>query len=121
MIILSVGAEETIRQAPLATADAGQLQQLQEAVGGYIELVPGFTSIDVNGETVACLAFCNEHGKINNLPVNYRATKLWDQALRRDSGRGLSLPAGGIADYLVGSIVIVHGEEMQLMEDEGEP
>ena len=42
------------------------LDKLQEIVGGYIELVSVNTKINL---------FCNEEGKIKNLPVNTIATK----------------------------------------------
>ena len=63
------------------------LTQLQTAVGGYIELVPHFVPE----------AYCNEEGKLHQLPVNVTATALWWEAM-------------GIAicdDFLVGSVVLV--------------
>ena len=81
------------------------LDELRAAVGGgYIEVVPFFTSIIVQGKPVHCVAFCDEDGKLKKIPVNRRATLLWDQALRRDHGRALD------DDHLVGPIIILFGD-----------
>ena len=81
------------------------LDQLQAAVGGgYAEAVPYFTSIIVRGERVRCVAFCDDDGKRKNLPVNRRATLIWDHALRRDHGRPLT------DDYLVGPVCVLYGD-----------
>lgn len=45
-----------------------QLEHLQKAVGGYIEVVPSTQ----DGYSIVC----NEEGKLNNLPINYKATML---------------------------------------------
>ncbi len=45
-----------------------QLEHLQKAVGGYIEVVPSIQE----GYSVVC----NEEGKLQNLPINYKATML---------------------------------------------
>lgn len=42
------------------------LEDLQAAVGGYIEAVSGFQ----NFEGKSAFAFCNEEGKQKNLPAN---------------------------------------------------
>ena len=81
------------------------LDELRAAVGGgYIEVVPFFTSIIVQGKPVHCVAFCDEDGKRKNLTVNRRATLIWDHALRRDHGRPLS------GDQLVGPVCILYGD-----------
>lgn len=76
------------------------LDALQKAVGGYIEIVPGITKYD--GEEA--VAFCNEEGKINRLPMNQKATRAWRDALGFEPG-----------DILVGDIAIVTGDD-ELLE-----
>lgn len=71
------------------------LDKLQKIVDGYIERVPFFNTY--GGEP--CLAFCNEYGKMQNKPMNYPATKQWEQALGRRPD----------PDFLVGNIVIIVG------------
>lgn len=75
-------------------AAAPRLEELQGGVGGDIETVPYFTRYQ--GEP--CVAFCNEAGKLDGLPVNRRATILWHGQRP-------------INDYLVGPIVIVTGDK----------
>jgi hypothetical protein len=73
------------------------LDQLKDIVGGYIERVPYFNKF----ENKPCIAFCNEMGKLQELPVNLKATNLW-----MDAYGGSVSP-----DYLVGSIAIVVGPQ----------
>lgn len=78
-------------------------EKLARIVGGYIELVPHFNTIMHRGTKRKCAAFCNEHGKLDCLPRNDVATKLWNTALERS----------GIMrnpDHLVGPVVIVIGD-----------
>jgi hypothetical protein len=56
--------------------------------------------------------FCNEHGKIEGLGVNQRATRLWGEAIAADFGHK-GTPQG---DYLVGPIAIVIGDAEFLAE-----
>jgi len=79
---------------------APTLEELQEIVGGYIELVPLFENFGDKG----CVAFCNEEGKLNGLPINRVATLAW-------------ATGGGhmVSDVLVGDVVIVQGDD-DLME-----
>jgi len=52
---------------------------------------------------VQCVAFCDEHGKLDNLPTNVRATELWKAALiRADSHR--------LDDVLCGPVAVVYGD-----------
>jgi hypothetical protein len=74
--------------------DPIKLEALQAGVGGYIEEVPGFTKF----HRKACVAFCNEEGKLKGLPVNSVATNLW----RKQTQAG---------DFLVGNVVIVQGDD----------
>ena len=91
------------------------LDKLQELVGGHIELVPYFITI---GDR-PCIAYVNEWGKIGGrwggvdfgpLPVNRRATLLWDAACRRAIGKGLQVD-GEWLDYLVGTVVVLTGDD----------
>jgi hypothetical protein len=99
-------------------------EELHEIVGGYIELVPGFdsiefTTLDRTPEVHACVAFCNEDGKRLKLPMNRMATVRWNDALVRTGNGGLMLPqsqGGGLADYLVGNVAVIWGDD-ELMAD----
>lgn len=65
--------------------------QLSKFVGGYIERVPLFDT----WKTRKCDAWCNEEGKLRNLPLNERATMAW------------WLTVGQVTYPLVGDTVIV--------------
>ena len=69
------------------------LEQLRHGVGdGDIEVVPRFSKLFGR----ACVAFCNEDGKLKGLPINHPANVLW------------RLSAGPIDnDILVGPICVV--------------
>jgi hypothetical protein len=90
------------------------LTQLQTAVGGYIEQVPGFGDIDHNGASHRCIAFCNEDGKRLRLPVNSVATGYWLAAM------GLPYPPTRF-DVLVGNVVVLYGDDefAKAMTDDG--
>jgi hypothetical protein len=74
---------------------------LHKIVGGYIELVPHFESIGLDGDSFSCVAFCNEEGKLLNLPYNDAATKAWH----------FDLAPLVTSDVLVGNVVIVFGDD----------
>jgi|GEM_PF-2584588 len=94
---------------------------MQKAVGGYLELVPYFNTmqLDAEGTVAVCRVFCNEDGKGQGLPVNRVATRMWHDALTRlEDGdgnqlypRGLRGPDGAISDMLVGSVLILIGDD----------
>lgn len=118
-ILFRIGSDA----ADIRPADADPtLEQLQEAVDGYIERVPYFDTIDVSGVVCGCVAYCNEDGKNLNLPMNLGATRAWHHALQRildkDGKRvyphGLFSKDGGQAgnpvDLLVGSVIVVAGD-----------
>jgi len=90
--ILKADGSVSIRYvtAPLA------LEELQAAVGGYIETVPYFDKYGPHD----CVAFCNEEGKLNNLPLNEQATQAWQEAVGQPLG-----------DVLVGDIIILSGDK----------
>ena len=74
------------------------LKEMQDAVGGQIELV-----ID-DGKTQIV---CNEEGKIMGLPENKEATTLWYRKYHKDSGTPFLLP---IHDVLVGDVLVLTGK-----------
>jgi hypothetical protein len=76
-------------------AELPSLEILNYGVGGNIEIVPGFTRFGGR----ACIAFCNEEGKMYGFPPNHLAQMLWEQNV----GHVIT------NDYLVGNIVIVVG------------
>lgn len=87
------------------------LEFLKTAIGGgYIEPVPYWHSIIHDGERCRCVAFCDEEGKLKQLPLNEYATAIWDRNMRRDYGHGCS------PDYLVGQIAVLIGDEDFLAE-----
>ena len=92
-------------RAPVSSkelAGVPRLEALQKAIGGDIEVVPFFARY----KGKRCVAFCDEHGKLDGLPVNQRATKLWyDQT-----------PLGPYIhpDVLVGPVVIITGDRALL-------
>jgi hypothetical protein len=95
MIVLRV--DGTVEAKDLKQA-SGILSDLQGAVWGYIETVPAFdTYRDEDGRLHACVALCNEEGKLKQLPVNERATILW---------RGQC----ATSDTLVGDVVVLYGD-----------
>lgn len=78
-----------------------KLEEYQQIVGGYIEVVPYFDRYEDGG----CVAFCNEEGKLEGLPLNATATKLWIDLLGYDPG-----------DVLTGDIVVITGDQELLVE-----
>jgi len=96
------------------------LDFLREAVGGDIELVPGFDRIGGR----ACHAFCNEHGKLEHpehteqMVFNLRATLLWEEALaaRGDPRVGLRDIHGDWIDWLVGPVLVLYGDDEFMAE-----
>ena len=72
-------------------SDPPTLAQLQEAVGGYIELVHCGDKQMV----------CNEDGKVHGLPINPEATQL---ALREGGSRR--------DDCICGSVVVLEGSAL---------
>jgi hypothetical protein len=87
------------------------LEILKKAIGGgYLELVPRFTSFVWEGELQTCVAFCDEDGKRKGMLTNNRATLAWEQALRRTGHPGLLDAFGRAVDWLVGDIAIVFGD-----------
>lgn len=83
------------------------LEWHQGHVGGYIEAIPGFDSVQLGGLVHRCVAFCNETGKLDGLPINVEATQAWADAL------------GGpprMTDVLVGPVLVIWGDQ-ELMDE----
>jgi len=87
-IIKTTGA---IESHPLSSPPS--LEDLQKAVGGYLEVVPHFEKF--GGEWA--MMFCNEEGKLHHLPPNPFAMTLTSDLFRAN-------------DYLVGDVVIISGD-----------
>jgi hypothetical protein len=73
---------------------------IHHAVGGGMKLVPHFDVIRWNGELRSCVVFCNEEGKLQQLPVNIYATMLWWMSCETKPD-----------DVLVGSVAVIFGDE----------
>lgn len=71
-----------------------ELEKLRAGVVGDIEVVPFFDKLMGR----KCVAFCNEHGKLERMPINHAANVLW--RLAHD---------GMMNDVLVGPIVVILG------------
>jgi hypothetical protein len=96
---------------------AATLDELKEVIGGgWLEAVPGFTTLPWAGIVMDCVAFCDEEGKLKNLPHNQIATDLWEQSLRRKGATLADHPLRQHADYLVGTIAVVFGDR-EFMEE----
>ena len=78
-----------------------ELEELQEAVRGYIEQIPYFEIY----EGQPCIAFCNEEAKLHGFPYNHPANSAWRIAFKAATGKTPE------PDYLVGPIAIVTGDE----------
>lgn len=87
---------ETVSRSITAAPEGDELRLI---VGGWIEIVPLFD--EYGGKP--CVVFCNEEGKLKDLPFNETASRLWWQC------------AGLHGDHLVGTVVIVSGDD-ELME-----
>lgn len=74
-----------------------KLEKLQQIVGGYIEHVPFWTTYNNH----PCIAFCNEYGKLNGMPLNQVATSLWLSAIQQPN----------YPDHLVGQIALIVGTQ----------
>lgn len=86
------------------------LEFLQKMVDGYIEVVPYFDTIVVDGTLHQCVAYCNEEGKLNGLSVNGRATVFWADAVER------KFKSRRLNDVLVGDVVILFGDDEFMSE-----
>lgn len=96
-VLITIGASGTHRK--LVQSSKPTLDQMQKAVGGYIETVPCFTRLSWPLNTVYTrgAAYCNEYGKISDPPMslNRAATLAWRQCIGRTT------------DMLVGDVLFV--------------
>jgi hypothetical protein len=72
-IVITIPADVMQAIRSRETDDQPTLQQLQDIVDGYIQIVPGWD--DYMGKEA--VVYCNEDGKLRQLPINQRATALW--------------------------------------------
>lgn len=100
MIVIVPGRAEVTEMDRPAT-----LQELQERVGGYIEHVPYW--FEYEGEP--CQAWCNEEGRIQGMPVNTAATRLWHSELARQLEKR---HPSAIAIELLIHIELIHAETL---------
>lgn len=70
----------TINTSMWSGGKSPSLDILQHLVGGYIQIVPGFSSFEVLGEKRRCVVYCDEDGIQKQLRPNPTATKLWVKA-----------------------------------------
>jgi hypothetical protein len=101
--IITIPVNGDITSEEVATPDI--YIKLRHVVGGYIEQVPYFNTFVWHKKKVKCFAFCNEEGKLNDLPINNRATFYWLNAVGRP-----------IDDVLMGDVAVVIGDDEFLKE-----
>mgnify|MGYP001549928524 CR=1 FL=1 len=77
-----------------ACTEAPSLEELQQEVGGYLQVIPRFDKF--HGEH--CVAFCDEEGSFKNMATNAIASKLW----REQAGHSGSLR---------GTVVVLYGDD----------
>ena len=80
-----------------------KLEDLQKAVGGSLELVPYWSDYFHEGALHRCLVYCNEEGKIKNLPPNPKAQTLWERSFGRPLGWDIPTGATSSAAALAAS------------------
>jgi hypothetical protein len=99
---------------------APTLAELKDGIGGgCLEPVPGFRTIGYLGVLHRCVAFADEHGKVEGyddgaphpLPLNMLAAAAWDLALHHDGQPSLLNAANELIDHLVGDIAVVFGDD----------
>jgi hypothetical protein len=91
----------TVEELTPASGKLFSLEELQKAVGGYLELVRMGKPVNIAGvKYIQC--FVNEDGKRLNLESNYEATKLWL----------LTLKPHQRIDHLVGNVVFFTDREV---------
>ena len=73
------------------------LKEMQDAVGGYIEIVYDDDEMQI---------ICNEEGKLLELPENEEATDMWWDMLDKQ----VKMDGRGTLDYLVGNVLVLKGK-----------
>jgi hypothetical protein len=122
--MLTISVNGTIKTTPLTKPP--ELEVMQEAVGGYITTVPYLKTIEHAGTVYQCVAFVNEEGLLKKLPINEAANRIWDAALKRSGNedvpyrvdmmaRATGQPGPG-RDFLVGTMVIIYGDNELMSE-----
>jgi len=101
-VILTFKADENVPSAQEYDA-MPPIDIFKNIVEGYLEAVPYFTLVKFQGKWCRCVAFCNEHGKMKELRVNWPATVAWYAALRQQGIARLN-------DHLVGNVAVVVGD-----------
>ena len=86
------------------------LEQVQAAVGGDLQVVPGFYSIRYGNTVMDCVALCDANGKLKSLAMNNLATIAWKQALRRGPDAELWCSVRMPTDSLVGPVAVLFGD-----------
>ncbi|HTE37519.1 MAG TPA: hypothetical protein VK634_19705 [Reyranella sp.] len=109
-----------------ATPEASPLQRppslpdMQRIVGGYIEAVPFFDSIEIEGKVVRCVVFVNEEGKLSSrwngtergpLAINRAATLLWEAALQRVVPPRSLRRGNDALDVIAGPALVLTGDD----------
>lgn len=102
MITLKANGQ-TIRQE---RDDAPTLEELQAAVGGYIELV------HVYYRGVPCQMFVDEEGLLKKLPRNVAATELVYESASINAAKD-RVRFNGRVPYIVGDAVILDGIKLK--------
>jgi len=87
-----------LHEMSVAISEPPTCEELRHQLGGWLKVVPAFTTYKGR----RCVAFCDEEGKLKNLPLNETATLAWYDCV--DTG-----------DALVGPIVVITGDD-ELLE-----
>lgn len=89
------------------------LDYIKGVIGGWLEYVSGFNTIEIEDDVFHCVAYCNEEGKLQGQDINVAATHAWDKALRRGDmhPNGILGSDGNPIDVLVGSVIVLFGDE----------
>lgn len=96
-LLICIQTDGALSAAPITAPP--HFTTLRTIVQGSIEVVPYFDIY--KGER--CVAFCNEHGKLEGLPLNAFAQEHWRRAQDHNDV--------DIGDVLVGNIAIVTGDD----------
>jgi hypothetical protein len=75
LTILHTDGSATVETSPRSPS----LERLQAAVGGFIQVIPRLTTYN---DRPVSHAWMNEEGRLEALPPNPQATRLWAQNLR---------------------------------------
>lgn len=104
-ILLKPG--EVIEVVAPADGKEFSLEEVQQLVGGYVEMVRFPIPVKFFGyaEGPFTMALVNEEGKMKSQPVNYKATAMW---LKSNS-----VTLRHARDVLVGDVLFVSEEEFQ--------